>query len=228
MHEAIVDALGQHHPYARHIDTFLSDLRNEGKATNTLTAYRKDLIAFAAHTDGEIGELDVEPVRAFLSEQAELAASTRARRRASVSAFCRWAYRHDLITANPVDKTNPVSVPKGLPRPAATRDVARLLNAICSRRPARTVPLDVIRTGSCSNWSTSPGARISEACGVHVEDLDLRVDDEHVACTAKEARSAPLCSTTAIRRAAAPLPPIARATPPALCSAPASTEPAAR
>ena len=43
------------HPLARHIDDFLTDLANANKPRNTIRAYRGDLVAFAAHHDGEVG-----------------------------------------------------------------------------------------------------------------------------------------------------------------------------
>ena len=70
------------HPLARHIDDFLADLANANKPRNTIRAYRGDLIAFAAHHDGELGELSAAPVRAFLGEIAGQAPSTRKRKRA--------------------------------------------------------------------------------------------------------------------------------------------------
>jgi hypothetical protein len=55
-------------PSARHIDDFLTDLANANRPGNTIRAYRGDLIGFAAHHEGEIGELTAAPVRAFLGE----------------------------------------------------------------------------------------------------------------------------------------------------------------
>jgi integrase/recombinase XerC/integrase/recombinase XerD len=46
----------------------LTDLSNAGASAHTLRGYRGDLIAFAAHHDGEIGELTAAPVRVYLSE----------------------------------------------------------------------------------------------------------------------------------------------------------------
>ena len=67
------------HPLARHIDDFLTDLANANKPRNTIRAYRGDLTRFAAHHDGEIGELTAAPVRAFLGQIAGQAPATRKR-----------------------------------------------------------------------------------------------------------------------------------------------------
>src|SRR5260370_797160 len=73
------------HPLARHIDDFLTDLTNANKPRNTIRAYRGDLIAFAAHHDGDIAAITAAPVRAFLGEIARQAPSTRKRKRAAAA-----------------------------------------------------------------------------------------------------------------------------------------------
>jgi integrase/recombinase XerC/integrase/recombinase XerD len=62
---AAIDALPGH-PLAPHIDDFVTDLANANKPRNTIRAYRGDLIAFAAHHDGELDGITAAPVRAFL------------------------------------------------------------------------------------------------------------------------------------------------------------------
>src|ERR1035438_5958097 len=167
------------HPFARHIDDFLGDLANANRPRNTIRAYRGDLIAFAAHHDGEVGDLAAAPVRAFLGEIAGQAPSTRKRKRAAVASFCKWAVRHELLDASPMDRIDPVEVPRTLPRPAAAGDIAAVLGAICSRRPRKDVPVDVLRDRVLFETAYVCGARASEVCGMYVEDLDLRLDDEH-------------------------------------------------
>lgn len=167
------------HPLAAHIDDFLTDLANANKPRNTIRAYRGDLVAFAAHHDGEIGGITAAPVRAFLSEIAGQAPSTRKRKRAAVASFCRWAVRHDLLDFSPMDRTDTVTVPRTLPRPADAADVKAVLDAICSRRPRKDVPVDVLRDRVLFETAYVCGARASEVCGMYVEDLDLRLDDEH-------------------------------------------------
>ena len=54
-----------------------------------------------------------------------------------------------------------------------------MLDAICSRRPRKDVPLGVLRDRVLFETAYVCGARASEVCGMYVEDLDLRPDDEH-------------------------------------------------
>jgi integrase/recombinase XerD len=177
---AVTERLGAAHPLARHIGDFLTDLGNANASTQTIRAYRGDLLQFAAHHDGQVGELSAAPVRAYLAEIGGLAPSTRKRKRAAVASFCRWAVRHDLLTANPMDKIDAIKVPKALPRPAPADSIARVLTAICSRRPRKDLPLDRLRDRVLFETAYTCGSRAAEACGLYVEDLDLRLDDEHV------------------------------------------------
>ncbi len=179
MDSAVAEALGHHHPLARHIGDFLTDLSNANKSGHTVRAYRGDLIAFAAHHDGKIGELTAAPIRAFLAGIAGSSPATRKRKRAAVASFCRWAVRHDLLGTNPMDRIDTIAVPKRLPRPAEAAKVAKALGAICSRRPRKDVPLDRLRDRVLFETAYVCGARASEVCGMDVDDLDLRLDDEH-------------------------------------------------
>ena len=159
------------YPLARHIDDFLTDLANAHKPRNTIRAYRGDLIGFAAHHEGEIVGLSATPVRAFLGEVAGQAPSTRKRKRAAVASFCKWAVRHELLDASPMDRIDAIEVPWTLPSPAAAADVAAVLGAICSRRPHKDLPTGVLRDRLLFETAYVCGARASEVCGMYVEDL---------------------------------------------------------
>jgi integrase/recombinase XerD len=119
------------------------------------------------------------PIRAFLADIAASSPATRKRKRAAVASFCRWAVRHDLLDTNPMDRIDTVTVPKHLPRPAEAAQVAKVLSAICSRCPRKDVPLDRLRDRVLFETAYVCGARASEVCGLDVDDLDLRLDDEH-------------------------------------------------
>jgi integrase/recombinase XerC/integrase/recombinase XerD len=79
-----------------------------------------------------------------------------------------------------MDKIDTIKVPRALPRAAPAADIARVLAAICSRRPRKDVPLDRLRDRVLFETAYACGTRAAEACGLYVDDLDLRTDDEHV------------------------------------------------
>ncbi len=43
-------------------------------------------------------------LRSYFATQVHLAPATRARREAALASFLRWAYRHELIEANSMDR----------------------------------------------------------------------------------------------------------------------------
>ncbi|MER6947378.1 tyrosine-type recombinase/integrase [Nonomuraea sp. NPDC000554] len=78
-----------------------------------------------------------------------------------------------------MDRIDTVKVPKTLPRPASAADVAKVFAAICSRWPRKDLLLGRLRDRVLFETAYVCGARASEVCGLYVEDLDLRLDDEH-------------------------------------------------
>ena len=228
MDTTVTGRLGAAHPFARRISDFLTDRGNANASAHTIRAYRGDLLQFAGHHDEAVGEISAAPVRGYLAEIAGLEPSTRKRKRAAVASFCRWAVRHDLLVANPMDKIDAIKVPRGLPRPAPAADVDRVLAAICSRRPRKDVPLDRLRDRVLFETAYACGTRAAEACGLYVEDLDLRPDDEHVRIHGKRGTVRTVLLDDRGYVALLRLYLAASATPPGRCSAPASTGQAAR
>lgn len=57
--------------------------------------------------------------------------------RSDLSAFFKWAFRRDLIAANPMDLTDPIRVPRSLPRPVPPEAVP----AIIASAPTRHIQL---------------------------------------------------------------------------------------
>jgi integrase/recombinase XerC/integrase/recombinase XerD len=78
-----------------------------------------------------------------------------------------------------MDRIDTIEIHGTLPHPAAAADVAAVLDAICSRRPRKDVPLGVLRDRVLFETAYVCGTRASEVGRMYVEDLDLRPDDEH-------------------------------------------------
>jgi integrase len=73
----------------------------------------------------------------------------------------------------------------------------RVLATICSRRTRKDIPLDRLRDRVRFETAYTCGVQAAEACGLYVEDLDLRPDDEHVRIHEKAAPSGQSCWMTA-------------------------------
>src|SRR6516165_7413119 len=98
---------------------------------NTRRAYRYDLGLLTRtfpHLDA--ADLPVEHLRAFLQASADQAPATLARRQAAVRSCLAWAYRNDLLPADPTGKLDKVTLPHRDPRPLPPALVEAVLTAI--------------------------------------------------------------------------------------------------
>ncbi|WP_326629930.1 tyrosine-type recombinase/integrase [Nonomuraea fuscirosea] len=102
--------------------------------------------------------------------------SPASRTRAVVASFTK---RASSTTSWPSTRWT-ASTPSRLPRPAAAADVAKVSAVICARWPRKDLPLDRLQDRALFETAYVCGTRAFEVCGLYVEDLDLRLDDEHV------------------------------------------------
>ena len=150
-----------------HLDDYLQELVQADRSRHTIRAYRQDLAEFA-------GELTVANLRSHFAGMTHLAASTRARKQAAVSAYCRWAIRNELLDYNPMDRLDRVHVEPPPPRGITREQFLNILEQVKSPRDRLLLRL-----------MFETGIRIDEALHIHVEDLDLRRDDEHLTVIGK-------------------------------------------
>lgn len=150
-----------------------------GLAANTLASYRRDLARYTALLAGA-GLTSLAQVRpAHVSEFAArlregddehppLAASSAARAVSAVRGLHRFAVRHGLTPADPAREVKPPTPPRRLPKAIDVADVARLLDAA----GLGDGPL-ALRDRALLEFLYGTGARISEAVGCAVDDVDL-------------------------------------------------------
>ncbi|MER7544264.1 site-specific tyrosine recombinase XerD [Spirillospora sp. NPDC127506] len=170
-----------------------------GLAANTLSSYRRDLRRYAEVQDARgraaIGEITEEDVRAFLVGLREgdaghppLSAGSAARALVAVRGLHRFALREGLAPGDPAHGVKPPTPPRRLPKAISLADVERLLAAAAgdpgTARGLRDRALLELLYGS--------GARISEAVGLDVDDLDLREGFARVAGKGGKARVVPI------------------------------------
>jgi integrase/recombinase XerD len=164
---------------ARAIRTYLDHLSVErGLAANTLTSYRRDLRRYQAYLD-ELGieSLDAvteETVTSFLvrlregdTDHPALSSTSAARTVVAVRGFHKFAVRDGLATSDPAASVKPPSPAKRLPKALPLSDVEAILEA--AGAAGTTLAL---RDRALLEVLYGTGARISEAVGLDVDDLD--------------------------------------------------------
>jgi integrase/recombinase XerD len=159
--------------------TYLDHLAVErGLAANTLSSYRRDLRRYVAHLVGRdvstpdaVAEEDVSAFLVALREGDEdhppLAANSAARAVVAVRGFHRFLLREGLTTVDPARGIRPPAPPKRLPKAISVQDVEALLAAAGADETPRA-----LRDRALLELLYGCGARISEAVGLDVDDLD--------------------------------------------------------
>ena len=165
-------------PVGRAVTAYLDHLAVErGLAVNTLTSYRRDLQRYAAHLAGlgrgrlaEVVEGDVAGFLAALRTGDEvhppLSASSAGRAVVAVRGLHRFAVREGWTHVDPAREVRPPAPARRLPKAIAVDQVAALLDA-----PDAGTPLG-LRDRALLELLYGTGARISEAVGLDVDDLD--------------------------------------------------------
>jgi integrase/recombinase XerD len=148
-----------------------------GLAAHTLEAYRRDLHRYAATLVAagrtEIGEVATSDVadyvaglRAGDADHPPLAASSAGRAAVAVRGLHAFALAEGMAQVDPAKAVRPPAPPRRLPHAISVPDVARLLQ-VAGNSPAQR------RDRALLELLYGTGARISEALGLDVDDLDL-------------------------------------------------------
>ena len=149
-----------------------------GASANTLQSYRRDLARYAAylasrgvHDPTEVGEAHVADFLATLREggpgHPPLAASSAARTLVAVRGFHRFLALEGEVPTDPAGAVSPPRPPARLPKAIGIEEVERLLDAAgVGDTPAS------LRDRALLEVLYGAGARISEAVGLDVDDID--------------------------------------------------------
>lgn len=157
------------------VEAFLHHLTVErGSAENTLRSYTGDLSRYVEHLAaagiddlGAVREAEVSGfVMALRSGPTPLAASSAARALAAVRGLHRFAARDGLVAEDVARDVTPPTLPVTLPRALAVEEVDQLLAGCVGDGPV------ALRDRALLELLYSTGARISEAVGIDVDDLD--------------------------------------------------------
>lgn len=149
-----------------------------GLAANTLASYRRDLRRYAEFLDAR-GVTDLRRVvgtdisdflirlREGDADHPPLSASSAARTVVAVRGFHKFAHKEGLTAADPARDVRPPAPPRRLPKALPFAEVERILNAAGGGSPRE------LRDRALLELLYGTGARISEAVGLDVDDLDL-------------------------------------------------------
>ncbi|MEI7547269.1 MAG: site-specific tyrosine recombinase XerD [Actinomycetota bacterium] len=166
------DALRVVEPLPAEAQEFLSWMASErGRSRNTLAAYRRDLGAYSqwlATHGSDLLTVQRAELDAFVQfrRASGAAPSSVARQLAAVRMLHRFLVEESLRVDDPTADVEGVRVPAGIPHPLSEAEVERLLGAVVATDPAS------LRDRALLEFLYATGARISEACGLSLGDLD--------------------------------------------------------
>jgi integrase/recombinase XerD len=155
------------------VEEFLAWMVSErGRAANTIVAYRRDLTAYTSWLGQRGLDLGCVHGRDLVDyvdarRRSGLAASSVARQLAAIRMLHRHLVTEGERSDDPTSDLEGIKVPAGLPKPLSERDVEALLESAGGLDPMAR------RDRALLELLYGTGARISEACGLSMGDIDF-------------------------------------------------------
>ncbi|WP_184842596.1 site-specific tyrosine recombinase XerD [Kribbella solani] len=168
---------------ARAVGAYLDHLTVErGLAANTLASYRRDLRRYTGFLRevgiDELGPITEAVIGDFLMRLREgdadhppLTASSAGRTVVAVRGFHKFCVREGLTAVDPAAAVKPPTPPQRLPKALSVDEVTRILSAAAGADSEPAVL--ATRDAALLEFLYGTGARISEAVGLDVDDIDL-------------------------------------------------------
>lgn len=179
-------------------DAFLKYLESERNlSAHTIRAYLGDLDSFIEHLEKldvtEFSKLELSHIRSWLANQQVKggARTTLSRRAVSIRLFTKWATKKGYL-AKDVGAT--LATPKGartLPDVLNVADAGLAMNALATRVAEDDGPL-AKRDCAMVEVLYASGARVSELCGLDLQDIDYERNTIRVIGKGNKERTIPL------------------------------------
>jgi len=153
-------------------EEFLTWMATErGRARNTLAAYRRDVGGYVTWLAANGASIDTvqsaELVRFIAARRAVAAPASVARQLAALRMLHRFLVDEGMRATDPTADLDGVRVPAGIPKPLTEAEVGSLLAAVVGSDPVAR------RDRALLEFLYATGARISEAVGLSLGDIDL-------------------------------------------------------
>jgi integrase/recombinase XerC len=185
------------------INRFLDELRRQNSSAHTVRNYATDLHEFLAYLTPPEGpppvpaEFDVLLIREWMAHLYELNLTTVSIRRklAAVRSLLRFLLREGVVEKNVARLVKTPKAPKTLPRVPTEEQTNSLLDAIAAGKIERPFPR---RDLAIFELLYGSGLRISELCGLNLEDFDLSSRWVRVRGKGKKERQTPYGGKAAI------------------------------
>jgi integrase/recombinase XerD len=153
-----------------------------GLAANTLASYRRDLRRYDGYLASagidDLGRITEAVVGDFLMRLREgdadhppLTASSAGRTVVAVRGFHKFCVREGLAAVDPAAAVKPPAPPQRLPKALSVDEVTRILTTAAGAEAEPAVL--ATRDAALLEFLYGTGARISEAVGLDVDDIDL-------------------------------------------------------
>jgi site-specific recombinase XerD len=170
---------------------YLRALSARALSANTIDAYRRDLSQFAefcARIDVAPSRADADTIRRFLTwlSTRRFARSSVARKAAAISGYYAWLARTGSRPDDPA---------VGMMRPKRARKLPAVLKRTEVEAVLRLPPCDSaggVRDRAVLECLYASGARVSELCGIDVDDVDLERGRVRLMGKGSKERFAPL------------------------------------
>jgi integrase/recombinase XerC len=175
----VTDSAARPAELVEHLDAFVSHLRSvRGLSEHTQRAYRTDVGSLLAHLadagHATLDGLDLAVLRGWLAVErsAGLGRSTLARRAAAARTFTAWAARAGRVATDPGPRLASPRPQRTLPGVLRPEQAAAALQA--SEAGAAEADPVAVRDHAVLEMLYATGVRVSELCGLDIDDVDFQ------------------------------------------------------